>query len=399
MTKLTINAHEKRAEDWDGTFQMMSWWDSNRVKEAKVMVVGAGALGNEVLKNLALMNVGNIVIIDFDTIEFSNLCRSVLFRASDVGGGRLKADVAAARIQEINPAVKVKTIQGDIMIDVGLGVFRRMDVIIGCLDNRLARLFLNRLSYRVNKVWIDGAIENLSGQLNVYQQGKSCYECQLTDLEWSNIRTKLGCPDIARRNALQGKIPTTPISSSIIGAMQVQEAIKVIHGNLKQSMAGEIFKYEGMNNWILQVKAAELNEDCDSHHHIEKIVEAKNMSADMTVGAALKFLRAFFKTEEVTIFLEHELVLEVTTMTTEITSEIIIPKPHLSDSTIEKFQIEPGENVAITGQVNRLDSHFPKQKLTLRQAGIPYLHIITVEANGELHFVELTKDENYLGFS
>jgi molybdopterin/thiamine biosynthesis adenylyltransferase len=375
MAKLTINAQEKRAEDWDGTFQMMSWWDSNRVKEAKVMVVGAGALGNEVLKNLALMNVGNIVIIDFDTIEFSNLCRSVLFRASDVGGGRLKADVAAARIQEINPAVKVKTIQGDIMIDVGLGVFRRMDVIIGCLDNRLARLFLNRLSYRVNKVWIDGAIENLSGQLNVYQQGKSCYECQLTDLEWSNIRTKLGCPDIARRNALQGKIPTTPISSSIIGAMQVQEAIKVIHGNLKQSMAGEIFKYEGMNNWILQVKAAELNEDCDSHHHIEKIIEA------------------------VTICLEHELVLEVTTMTTEITSEIIIPKPHLSDSTIEKFQVEPGENVAITGLVNRLDSSFPKPKLTLRQAGIPYLHIITVEANGELHFVELTKDEGFLGFS
>ena len=235
--RLRIDAAPKE-KHWDETFRLMSWWEPDKVKDAKVMVVGAGALGNEVLKNLALMNIGNIVIVDFDTIEYANLSRSVLFRTEDASGGKKKADIAKKRIQEINPGINVQVIGGDIGIDVGYGVFKRMDVVIGCLDNRLARLYINRNCYRVGVSWIDGAIENLAGQLNVYTPEKSCYECQLSESEWTNIRFKMGCPDIARRNQASGKIPTTPISSSIIGAMQVQEAIKIIHGNDDQSLAG-----------------------------------------------------------------------------------------------------------------------------------------------------------------
>ena len=117
------------SKKWDEVFQKISWWDSKKIQEAKVMVVGAGALGNEVLKNLALLNVGHIVIIDFDTIEYSNLSRSVLFREDDCG--QRKANVAAERVRNLNPNVKVKSIHGDIFIDVGLGIFREMDVVIG----------------------------------------------------------------------------------------------------------------------------------------------------------------------------------------------------------------------------------------------------------------------------
>ena len=75
--------------------------------------------------------------------RYKNLCRSVLFRESDVAREASKALVAAERIKEMNPNVKVQVISGDVMYDVGLGVFRRMDVIIGCLDNRIARLYIN----------------------------------------------------------------------------------------------------------------------------------------------------------------------------------------------------------------------------------------------------------------
>lgn len=102
--KITINAHE-----WDKTFQLISWWKAEDVKKAKVMVVGAGALGNEVLKNLALLNVGHILIIDFDRIEYSNLSRSVLYREKDAEEKRLKSEVAAERIREINSNVQVMT--------------------------------------------------------------------------------------------------------------------------------------------------------------------------------------------------------------------------------------------------------------------------------------------------
>ncbi|MGB0930909.1 MAG: HesA/MoeB/ThiF family protein, partial [Chitinophagales bacterium] len=238
--KLQVTAKNQQ-QDWDSTFQLMSWWDTEVIKTAKVMVVGAGALGNEVLKNLTLLNVGNILVMDFDDVEYANLNRSILFRESDCGTGICKSEIAAERIRKINPNVKVMSIEGDVTTDIGLGVFRRMDVIIGCLDNRLARLFLNRACYKVNKTWVDGGIENLAGQLNVYKPNVSCYECGLTPADWKNIKFRLGCPDVARRNYAQGKIPTTPISSSIIGAMQVQEALKVVYKNDKQSMAGETF--------------------------------------------------------------------------------------------------------------------------------------------------------------
>ncbi len=78
------------------TFSYISWWQQETVRNATVLVVGAGAIGNEVLKNLALMGIGNLLIADFDTIEDSNLSRSVLFRGSD--HGKRKVDAAAAAV-------------------------------------------------------------------------------------------------------------------------------------------------------------------------------------------------------------------------------------------------------------------------------------------------------------
>ena len=63
-----------------GVFDLLSWFQIERVRDARVMVVGSGALGNEVLKNLALFGVGHIYVVDFDTIEYTNLTRSILFR-------------------------------------------------------------------------------------------------------------------------------------------------------------------------------------------------------------------------------------------------------------------------------------------------------------------------------
>ena len=95
-------------KEWGAeVFSLLSWFKQENVKKAKVMVVGAGALGNEVLKNLALFGVGNIVIVDFDTIEYSNLTRSILFRESDADKGLYKAEVAAKRIKEINKNINV----------------------------------------------------------------------------------------------------------------------------------------------------------------------------------------------------------------------------------------------------------------------------------------------------
>ena len=104
-----------------------SVWDINRVRNAKALIIGAGALGNEVAKNLAMMGVRLIVILDRDTVEVANLTRSVFFRESD--HGRPKTDVLSERLTELNPDIEVLPLNGDIDAVLGLGLIRRMDMI------------------------------------------------------------------------------------------------------------------------------------------------------------------------------------------------------------------------------------------------------------------------------
>src|SRR5437660_2379570 len=103
---VTITATETDAshEDRFHRFKLIGWWDQPKLADAKVLVVGAGALGNEIVKNLALLGVGHVLIADLDRIENSNLSRSVLYRAAD--NGQYKATVAARAAQEIYPDIK-----------------------------------------------------------------------------------------------------------------------------------------------------------------------------------------------------------------------------------------------------------------------------------------------------
>jgi len=227
------------------TFGYISWWQQEVVRDATVLVVGAGALGNEVLKNLALMGIGNIMVADFDTIEDANLSRSVLFRTTD--RGRRKSEVAAERVKELNADVKVKAWHGDINFELGLGVFRHVDAIIGCLDNREARLSINRFSWAVGRPWVDGAIQELMGIVRVFWPGQgACYECTLTDLDYQIINLRYSCPLLARQNILQGKVPTTPTSASIVAAFQTQEALKLLHS--MEVQPGKALMINGLTN-------------------------------------------------------------------------------------------------------------------------------------------------------
>jgi adenylyltransferase/sulfurtransferase len=191
-----------------------------------VLVVGAGALGNEVVKNLVLLGVGDIVVIDPDSVELSNLARCVLFRAEDEG--RPKAEVIARRASELNPEPHVTGIVGDVR-SLGTGVAARADVIVGALDNREARLYCNRLAARTGRHWVDGAIEALTGVARVFHPPEVCYECTLTDADWKDLAHRQSCRLLSRPDMEAGKVPTTATSSSIVGGIEAQEVVKLLH--------------------------------------------------------------------------------------------------------------------------------------------------------------------------
>ena len=391
----------KDSKNWgEEVFSLLSWFNTERVDNAKVMVVGAGALGNEVLKNLALFGVGNIVVIDFDRIEHSNLCRSVLFRGKDADNQSYKAEIAAERIKEINPNVNIKAISGDVANEVGLGVFRRMDAILGCLDSRFARFLINKHCFRVNKSWIDGGIENLEGNVRIFNPDSNCYECSLSESELMQLNFRTGCPDIANFNFVQGRVATTPVSASIIGAIQTQEALKMIHGYNEESeehrcqtLTGRMFKYDGMFLTAKNYKMAFYEDDCMSHDLWEPVIESNELSADLDVGTVLDKLESILNTKDVVInMMNNKFVHQLVVESTDEEIDVQLPESKVADY-IENNNIKKNALDRVFQEFyENIDRNFPFQKLSLREIGIPYLDILSITTPDGVKYIELTGD-------
>jgi len=382
-----------KANEWDEVFQLISWWDSKKVKAARVLVVGAGALGNEVLKNLALLNTGEIFIIDFDHIEYTNLSRSVLFREGDVG--RIKAKVAAERIRELNPNIRVQWMNGDIIYDLGLGFIKSVDVVIGCLDNRVARLYVNRYAHRLGKTWVNAGILNLAGMLDVFKPGVSCYECSLADKDWDQIRKRMGCTDIAKRNASAGRLPTTPISASIMGAMQVQEAFKVIYGNEQDLLADKRYFYDGQANESLYYPAKPLKPNCESHGFWGNIYPAQELTSKTTVGELLRWCTANLAASDPALLLDYDIITELYGKESETSTPVLLPRFRITDEVYLAHQRIVGELVMIPTEamINRIDAKFPRQDVTLEQIGVPPWQILQIETGQDIRLVSLDGDQ------
>lgn len=238
-------------DDEDGRYHrqtLISWWDQDRLAAATVLVVGAGALGNELVKNLALAGVGTVVVIDMDTVENSNLSRCVFFRTSDEG--RFKAEVVCDRAREINPDTQFIPVVGDVRHALGLSTFGDFDLVLGGLDNREARLHVNQACWKTATPWIDGAIEGLMGIVRVFVPPDSaCYECTMSDRDHELLASRKTCALLTREEMLSGRVPTTGTSASVVAAMQVQEAIKLMHAErLPDSFAGQGFVFNGMTH-------------------------------------------------------------------------------------------------------------------------------------------------------
>ncbi len=368
------------------SFELLSWWDRETVRRARVLVIGAGALGNEVLKNLALMGVGSILVVDFDRVETGNLGRSVLFREKD--SGDRKADVACRAVKDLNPDVCVQASHADVNHGLGLGVFRRMDAIIGCLDNREARLSINRACWLLRKPWIDGGIEALLGYTRVFWPGRgACYECTLTNRDYQLINIRRSCGLLARENILRGKVPTTPTAAAIVGGMQTQEALKLIHGMEVQS--GKSFNVSGLTNDNYSTKLPE-KADCLSHESFDEIIEIPDATAGETT--LREFLSHAERTvgAEVELHLGHDLVTELRCGACGQSEKLLVPAFRVTESFARCASCGTVRAASMAGAVGR--GLAGAAELKLAELGVPPLGIITVYHDGRLVGLELTGD-------
>lgn len=391
---------EKKYEWGEGVFTLLSWFKKDKVKNARVLVAGAGALGNEVVKDLALFGVGHIYVVDFDQIEISNLTRSVLFREEDAYNHSYKAEIVAKRAMEINPQIKVTPIVGNLFSEVGFGLYRAVDVVIGCLDSRMARYLLNRLCMRAGKTWIDGSIENLTGAVKVYTPGVNCYECGLSREEFNIIMLRTGCADVVRAQTSAGRVATTPISASIIGAMQVQEAMKIIHldaGDNSQfkTLQGKMLRYEGMTNSMNIYKYSSWKKNCPAHEQWKEITDGKEMSATMAVQDALKYLKSLLGVKAVEINMRNNKFIDkIVSDKPEKEYEVMIPESKLDEYINNNSELRKLSYRTLfhKSYFENIDEDFPYKNLTLQQIGIPQFDVIQVSTEKGQYFVELTGD-------
>jgi len=373
-------------QDRYSRLRLIPWWDQKIMSGARFMVAGAGALGNEILKNLALVGAGHILIVDFDDVELSNLSRSVLFRAEDVG--QKKAVVAARRIREINPDVQAAFFCGDITIDAGAGAFRGFDVVLAGVDNFKARIFINRACEKAGVPWINGGIQAMVGEVHVYiPGGGACFECNLPQQAYKELGHRLSClPPVKEED--RGKVPTTPTIASIIAAIQVQEALKLVHGIEVRGGSGLIFN--GLKNESLPVLFKQ-NDQCLQHSRAGAIKHIGGNAAGLTVEKLLDSLDGDAGDGN-RIALEYDLVYRL-----ECACGMKVEKLYRLDAMKQEDYICPGcGKLMAASMTSVLDRSGPCKDRTLAECHVPPLEIITVKNAGSQYCIELDGDRDSL---
>ena len=366
-----------------GRLRLIPWWRQERLAEARVLVVGAGALGNEVLKNLALIGVGTVIVIDLDAVEPSNLSRSVLFRLQD--GGRPKAEVAAERAGEINPEVTFHPIRGDVITDLGLGLFADVDVVIGCLDNREARLWVNRQCWKVGTPWVDSGIQEIQGVVKVFVPPDSaCYECAMTARDYQLLNVRYSCPLLRRDQILEGKVPTAPTIASMMAALEVQEALKLIHG--LPVAAGSAMVFNGVTNQFYSTRLP-FRDDCLSHETYPEPIELPLGNASTVAELFAEAARTL--EGPLTLALERDLVAAIHCPRCDRTTEILRPRTKVGMSeAICPICREPGRPEIL----NAIEQGSPLEALPLAKVGIPPYDVVRVDGVDASGFFLLAGD-------
>ncbi|MFX1352582.1 MAG: ThiF family adenylyltransferase [Promethearchaeota archaeon] len=159
---------------YDRQFRLEGW-SQRLVKNSRILIVGVGGLGCEIAKNLAMLGVGHLDLVDLDIIEYSNLNRQVLFAGAKIGTP--KAIAATKKLIEINPNINVKGYHSSLeRLDPML--YQMADVVIGGLDSMNARLNLNAHCIRFRKPVVDGGVSGYHGHIyTIFPYQNACYEC------------------------------------------------------------------------------------------------------------------------------------------------------------------------------------------------------------------------------
>lgn len=410
VVDLTFTEKERRRISYDNAdrfaiYKLMAHFREDVVREGRMFCAGAGALGNEVLKNLALLGVGEVWFCDFDDIDASNLAKSVLFRPSDIG--RAKVEVAAERLEAMSPETKWVPMSADIRYEIGLGVFRRMDVLMSVVDSIDARVGFNRIAAALGKPWLDAGIGELSWRVACWDsKDHSCYECSMdkTMRQRQHLPYAPTCAPLAEAIRDMNRQPTSPLAAAMSGAMMAQEALKLLHQNRMENPPEQLEMpngnqfYFGGGSPYLEVQTRNQLEGCPGHDYWGEVHEEPGFTAEGTTLRELLEKGAELlgsKPQATALQVGYDLVYEVYCHQCHTRSERFTPRRvrnlDLSCPNCENEEARPEYKRAL-----RVMDKFADKKLA--ELGFPKLQIFLIFGAGKRIAIELTGDvEEVLG--
>lgn len=219
-----------RGFDFDG---------QEKLKAARVLIVGLGGLGCAAAPYLVAAGVGHLTLVDFDTVSLSNLQRQILHRDARIG--MAKVESARLELSAINPHAQIETVDGQLDDDQMATQIATCDLVLDCTDNVATRNLLNRRCHAQRKPLVSGAAIRMEGQLSVftYQPGEPCYRC-LSRLFGDNALT---CVEAGVMAPLVGTI----------GTLQAMEAIKLLT-QYGQPLTGKLLMFDAMTMQFREMK-------------------------------------------------------------------------------------------------------------------------------------------------
>jgi molybdopterin/thiamine biosynthesis adenylyltransferase/rhodanese-related sulfurtransferase len=202
------------------------------LKNAKVLCIGAGGLGSPALMYLAAAGVGTLGVVDFDTVDETNLHRQILFGQSDLG--KLKVDVAQSKLLEINPNILVHTYPVRLETSNAIEIFAKYDLIIDATDNFSTRYLINDAAVLLKKPYVWGSVNRFDGQVAIFwSEYGPCYRC---------LHPTPPPPGTVQNCAEAGVLG---VLCATVASLQVNEAVKVITG-IGDVQIGQLIIYDAL---------------------------------------------------------------------------------------------------------------------------------------------------------
>ncbi len=239
-----------------------------KILASKVLIVGAGGLGSPVAVYLTLAGVGTIGLVDFDTVDLSNLQRQILHQTADVG--RPKVESAKETLLAYNPDVNVVTHETPLTSDNALEIIGQYDIVVNGADNFAARYLVNDACVFLKKPLVDGSILLFEGQSTVYLPGKGCYRCLYPNPPPPGMVPS--CAEAGVLGALCG----------LVGSIQATETLKLIL-DVGESLNGRLMIFDAL---MMDVRQFKIRRDpeclvCGDNPTVTELIDY-----DMFCGAA-----------------------------------------------------------------------------------------------------------------